>query len=164
MIFFELSNINQTMSDKCVSCSRTCINVLCESCYKILTKELKEENSQVNMEHKSPTHEDCPICYDSFEKKNLVKTPCDHLFCRKCLEKFFASNQRLVCPLCRCDLSQMSFFKKLMRQHPRETEIGLTLESSEQMMDILTGVRMMQRQLDTFFQAYDERHRDLGLI
>lgn len=48
-----------------------------------------------------PPQSDCPICY---EKKELVKTPCNHEFCKECLDRWqLSSNQ---CPLCRTHLPQ----------------------------------------------------------
>ena len=41
----------------------------------------------------------CPICFEPFD--NPVSTPCDHTFCRKCIENSIKCNQNPTCPSCR---------------------------------------------------------------
>ena len=52
------------------------------------------------LEHK------CPIC--RLVMRNPVRTECDHLFCRWCLEKVLQTDRR--CPLDREDVSLDSIF------------------------------------------------------
>ena len=44
----------------------------------------------------------CAICY---ENKNLIKTECNHAFCKPCLKriiKFKDDDEYVPCPMCRC--------------------------------------------------------------
>ena len=41
----------------------------------------------------------CPICLEPFD--NPVSTPCDHTFCRECIENSIKCNQNQTCPTCR---------------------------------------------------------------
>lgn len=49
---------------------------------------------------------ECPICFeDNVKKENLFILSCNHIFCKKCLQKhyidFFSKNEINQCPLCR---------------------------------------------------------------
>ena len=46
--------------------------------------------------------EECPICFEPFEKKNkdVVKLVCGHSFCRVCLINFRKSELNQNCPIC----------------------------------------------------------------
>lgn len=46
--------------------------------------------------------DECPICFELFDDKMIVTTPCKHTMCLKCLAKL----QVLRCPLCRLNLSK----------------------------------------------------------
>jgi hypothetical protein len=41
----------------------------------------------------------CPICLDPFDDR--VSTPCDHTFCRECIESSTKYNSDRACPTCR---------------------------------------------------------------
>jgi len=48
---------------------------------------------------------DCPVCFEVMWKP--VQTPCNHLFCERCLHDVLRSigmGKELVCPLCRAEL------------------------------------------------------------
>ena len=77
-------------------------------CYQHFRKACKEEVAP----EPEPPQSDCPICY---EKKELVKTPCNHEFCKECLDRWqLSSNQ---CPLCRNHLPQPQ--SRWSLTHPR---------------------------------------------
>lgn len=48
--------------------------------------------------------EACAICLDDDDDTEKVKTPCEHTFCRACLQKWL--RQQCTCPLCRRDFSE----------------------------------------------------------
>ena len=65
----------------------------------------------VDMDEKDPT--DCPICLETNENHNIVKTNCGHEFCADCIAKTISSNrgciqfqftQTIPCPLCRTNI------------------------------------------------------------
>ncbi len=60
---------------------------------QILLKKVKELYE--NQEHK----EQCPVCYDKIESKNLYVPGCAHFLCQSCAEGCIHSTGR--CPLCR---------------------------------------------------------------
>ena len=65
--------------------------------------------------------ESCPICYDSFRKQDLVKTPCNHLFCQPCLYKLFETpNLQVKCPICRGSFDDWGFYNNWQSNHPAE--------------------------------------------
>jgi len=44
---------------------------------------------------------ECSICFDN-KKKSYIKTPCNHIFCKKCINEWM--NIKNSCPYCRCDI------------------------------------------------------------
>ena len=68
---------------------------------KEITEE-KEEDNKIMMP-------ECGICRDEIKPMDLVKTPCNHTFCRKCFFKWLSKKE--TCALCRtkfCDVSNMN--------------------------------------------------------
>ena len=55
--------------------------------------------------------ESCAICYDIIEKREVVQTPCRHIFCLNCMQRHSSnaleSLQQLSCPLCRAEMDQL---------------------------------------------------------
>ncbi len=47
----------------------------------------------------------CPVCHELYEKvvREPWTTPCEHEFCKSCLEKWLSSKSS--CPICRSSLS-----------------------------------------------------------
>lgn len=68
--------------------------------------------------------ETCPICLDSIKDKKMedcndkidyedyftfgVASPCNHLFCSKCLDEWSKHNE--TCPLCRCKMENINLY------------------------------------------------------
>lgn len=44
---------------------------------------------------------ECSVCMESFNEYNNKVLPCQHTFCRFCLDAIVAVENRLVCPECR---------------------------------------------------------------
>lgn len=53
----------------------------------------------------SGTEIECPICLQTHRKK-IKKTPCNHLFCAKCITKWLSKNK--ACPICMSDIQMLS--------------------------------------------------------
>lgn len=52
------------------------------------------------------TEDACQICLENFnENKIVTKTPCDHIFHKKCIKKWFCDTN-IKCPLCRKDIRE----------------------------------------------------------
>lgn len=52
---------------------------------------------------------ECGICRDEIKPMDLIKTPCNHVFCRKCFFKWLSKKE--TCALCRtklCDVRNMN--------------------------------------------------------
>ena len=48
---------------------------------------------------------DCVICYSEIDprvRSKYMLAPCNHIFCRHCLEQWMEI--KMQCPVCRCDL------------------------------------------------------------
>ncbi len=50
---------------------------------------------------------DCSICYENININYICITSCDHIFCKKCLDKWFNKN-KYTCPICR---NNITYFK-----------------------------------------------------
>ena len=92
-----------------------CLVCICRSVLRPLPTEDNDENLQegvrnamvvvtrvanahIKKENKY-AEQHCPICLDIFKKeKRAVKLPCEHIFHRECIERWF--EEKLSCPLC----------------------------------------------------------------
>ena len=45
----------------------------------------------------------CPICYENYNMNNMRTTPCNHLFCKTCINTYSTTREHknVCCPLCR---------------------------------------------------------------
>ena len=95
----------------CTNCSKLCIKEdivedLCENCLLKLDENLKQHN------------EECPICYDDESLKFKIKTPCNHIFHKDCLNtcrrtRLQDNNDNFnQCPHCRTEIPA-SFMNQL---------------------------------------------------
>ena len=59
-------------------------------------------------------NEDCPICYETIERKNFVKLDCDHAFCKGCIMKTnnncYTNKTIHKCAMCRHEVKQMTTY------------------------------------------------------
>ena len=53
--------------------------------------------------HKKDECHDCPICFETIEKNNCIRTECGHIFHTSCLMRHTAVNG-YTCPYCRADM------------------------------------------------------------
>ena len=47
----------------------------------------------------------CSICLDDYNDKDTYKTPCNHSFCKRCLDDWFSRGNK-CCPLCRNEIDE----------------------------------------------------------
>lgn len=65
-------------------------------------------NIQVRTNEESPEEsnsprQDCPICYETFAPAEIIRTACNHHYCKECLTNYFKSlNNRTTPPSCAC--------------------------------------------------------------
>jgi hypothetical protein len=48
----------------------------------------------------------CPVCYEAFQEKKIIKTQCGHCFCFDCITKF--TKHKNNCPMCRGAILQLN--------------------------------------------------------
>jgi hypothetical protein len=51
---------------------------------------------------------ECPVCYIPINSNNELKTHCNHIFCKDCVKKLFATSEK--CPFCRSKLTTLDSF------------------------------------------------------
>ena len=72
-----------------------------EAAYHIALERLeRRHNSKGKCDDK---HNECPICYNRFCKKWMIKTDCNHTFCRKCIKRCLKNSPN--CPICRVTIA-----------------------------------------------------------
>lgn len=49
----------------------------------------------------------CAICLDKPENKQFVRTTCNHVYCKDCIDKWFEMNSK--CPICKKDFNDIEF-------------------------------------------------------
>jgi len=64
---------------------------------------------------------ECPVCYTSKAKYNLV---CGHSFCYQCITYWYQECGSHACPLCRSDISFV------LHEDTREVHVKCTMDSS----------------------------------
>lgn len=53
--------------------------------------------------------DDCSICVSTFIDKEIVRRlPCFHLFHKNCIDRWFQSNRRKLCPICRSSITAIT--------------------------------------------------------
>lgn len=48
-----------------------------------------------------PKDSECPICYESIIKKECKKLKCNHLFHKRCIDRWLGEMHKDTCPTCR---------------------------------------------------------------
>lgn len=92
------------------TCSRMCGGMTknggcCKSTYlNPFTNKCKwHSHEQENTTEKAKTNtNECSICLDTINDKDLYQTSCNHTFHRSCIQKWV--QKHLSCPLCRTDI------------------------------------------------------------
>lgn len=72
-------------------------------------------------------HEECPICYENYEKDNIRHTTvCGHSFHRSCVNKWIEEHN--TCPCCRTEqgLIRPTFFPFRRRGFPFGQKVTIT--------------------------------------
>ena len=66
------------------------------------------ERIEIIPKNTCPVAEDpfCPICYENYEKNNIIKTECGHCFCFDCVKRFTKDNKK--CPMCRGEILKLN--------------------------------------------------------
>lgn len=72
---------------------------------------------------------DCPVCFDSVDAKSVVITSCNHSFCANCINGYSSAikdnTQIPNCPMCRTDITWLSFGKKQIYNEVRSHLLNL---------------------------------------
>ncbi len=71
-----------------------------------IEKKIKNINTTDNR-----LFEDCNICYENVDKKNMITLNCNHEFCNKCINNIFKNSKRKqpCCSFCREKISILEF-------------------------------------------------------
>ena len=88
----------------------------------------QQQQEQQQQEQKNDDKCDCPICYDSIPKKDMITTNCEHDYCGICLTNYFDSlavTKVPSCPLCRKQITQLQFKNEILFNDIREKYIDL---------------------------------------
>lgn len=63
-----------------------------------MKRKFEEMNDSININ----IDDNCPICMEKLQDKNITITKCGHKFCHKCLDLHSCSDSK--CPMCREDM------------------------------------------------------------
>ena len=85
---------------------------------------------------------ECAICFEPPEEGETHITPCNHVFCKRCIESWFAETKR-CCPVCRRQLRYVDEFGEL--QHIYEGLI--TMMNDEPIVVIFVAMCQRMTQL-----------------
>merc|ERR1711964_433769 len=68
----------------------------------VLLEGLKDANKKLKDNENAVL--ECSICQEHFQKNDVYKTDCKHLFHKKCIADWYNSKDDAECPECRCVL------------------------------------------------------------
>ena len=75
----------------------------------INSKEIKNKLGSYSRITQEEINLSCVICQSNFKKnEGFRKLNCNHMFHKKCIDKWFIKSQKWNCPMCRCDSSLKS--------------------------------------------------------
>jgi hypothetical protein len=80
-------------------------DVMFSSGYKSVDSMIKVYNIVNNKEKELPESIECPICYETIEKKEIIHTNCDHNYCKPCIQKVLVSHSN-KCAICRKEVGK----------------------------------------------------------
>ena len=69
-------------------------------------EEEELSDSDVSEINEYPIIDDCCVCYKPCTGKNVVNTPCGHIYCRDCFFRWI--RVRPTCPMCRRDFTSIA--------------------------------------------------------
>ena len=85
---------------------------------------------------------ECPICYEPFEKYGKCTMPCKHNFCFKCIMIHFKTNNK--CALCRHELMPkncrnqiLNDYKNQNKKNNQDNIISVDLSSRRNIRNLL---------------------------
>jgi hypothetical protein len=79
-----------------------------------IVMDVSDEDEDEDAESREK-EEDCPICYDSIKKSDMLVTNCKHSFCSNCIKKHLVSTivgRTPCCAMCRTNISSFSVKEK----------------------------------------------------
>ena len=92
----------------------------------------------------------CSICIESIDKTNMIKTPCDHTFCNKCLTKWLITNTS--CPMCRNNFGPSD---KSEESDDDDEEISINVEMND-------GIsKRFQSDIEEYYEDFVDRLFDM---
>lgn len=88
------------------------INVFANEYEYRQTERIRNIGVFVRNEINTEGHNECPVCYNEFESATLVKTNCNHLYCKECIVRhvstFVTRECAPTCPFCREPITYVS--------------------------------------------------------
>ena len=71
-----------------------------EEAYTIIEESESDDDDEIRSNDLS-----CAICLDKPENKLFVRTTCNHVYCKDCIDKWFEMNSK--CPICKKDFNDV---------------------------------------------------------
>jgi len=118
--------------------------------FNIETKLVQEQEQEQQQQNDDKC--DCPICYDSIPKKEMIITNCEHDYCGTCLTNYFGSlavTKLPSCPLCREQITQLQFKSEILFNDIREKYIDLEAEAARAVPIVTWSI---ERTIQALFQ------------
>ncbi len=86
---------------------------------------LLEDKHRMNQIDATSQAEICPICLDEIQGKDLMLTPCNHVFCSPCITQALDNQQK--CPACRRELVNSKELQPFRYTPGEEVELALEI-------------------------------------
>lgn len=70
--------------------------------YKVVVNNSNNRSASVQCDNNHNVMDNCSICFSTFADKEMVRRlPCFHLYHKDCIDQWFRSGHRKLCPICR---------------------------------------------------------------
>jgi len=111
-----------------------------------LKRQSTEEGAVFLSDESDSAEFDCPVCLEIMWKP--VQTPCNHMFCERCLHnvlKSVGSGKDLVCPLCRTELEGFDTEGALPLIRDKELEMLIKKKKPDEFIKRKKDVALMKK-------------------
>jgi hypothetical protein len=81
-------------------------DVMISSGYESIDSMIEVYKIINNKEKELPESIECPICYETIEKKEIIHTICGHNYCKPCIQKVLSIPHCKKCAICRTKIGK----------------------------------------------------------
>ena len=96
-----IENIDKLCNKFCIEENKNSIKIIYLD--KITKKTIKQIFPKPEEYNENSQEKECIICLSKIKKKQKIQKllKCNHIFHKECIDKWFISSQKIICPICK---------------------------------------------------------------